>query len=171
MADYFATGGIFEYRGRMAVVSGDTGYCPSIVKQSQNVDLLVHEACACHLIEQMRGVMADASTPETDRLERMMEDLSQPNVHAAPEVVMRTAAEANVKHLAYTHIVPPMRNPLIRRMWQSNIKPDPDWKGDWTVGEDGMHFAFPDGREGNDSMVTVCFKIDGFCTNNDGFSV
>ena len=24
-------------------VSGDTGYCPSIVKQSQDVDLLVHE--------------------------------------------------------------------------------------------------------------------------------
>lgn len=143
----------FEYRGRTAVVSGDTGYCPSIVKQSQDVDILVHEACACHLIDRARDLLQAQDTPETDRLDHMMMDLSQPNVHTSPDIVMSIAAEANVRHLAYTHIVPPMRNPLLRRMWSSVIKPDPGWKGTYTIGEDGDHFAFPGGVP--DSMVRM----------------
>jgi ribonuclease Z len=97
----------FEYKGRTVVISGDTGHCPSIVKQSAGVDLLVHEACACHQVERMIDLQEAAGNTKNVKL---LTDLSQPDTHTSPEIVMDIAKEANVKHLAYTHIVPPMRN-------------------------------------------------------------
>merc|ERR1712032_373009 len=129
----------FDYKGRTAVVSGDTGYCPSIVSQSRGIDILVHEACACHLIQRAVNMNKNAGNL---RLAKFLTDLSQPNVHTSPEIVMRIAKEADVKFLAYTHIVPPMRNQLIRRMWLSGIDSS-GWRGKYTIGEDGMHFALP----------------------------
>ena len=123
----------FEYKGRTAVVTGDTGYCPSVVKQAAGVDLLVHEACACHLIRRAIAMQEEAGNK---RLVRMMTDLSQPNVHTDPAIVMDVAKEAKVKHLAYTHIVPPMRNVVLRRLWASNIDAS-GFDGSYTIGEDG----------------------------------
>lgn len=129
----------FEYRGRTAVVSGDTAYCPSVVRQARGADLLVHEACACGLVERMKSLVGAAGER---RMQQLLTDLSQPNVHTTPALVMRVAREAGVRHLAYTHIVPPMRNLLVRRMWEAEID-TAGFKGGYTVGEDGMHFALP----------------------------
>ena len=143
--------------GLFRQVSGDTGYCPSIVHQSQDIDLLVHEACACHLID--RGIAMQKSMGN-DRLVKMMTDLSQPNVHSSPETVMGIAKEANVRHLAYTHIVPPMRNLLLRKWWAINIDSS-NWDGDYTIGEDGMHFCFPCTKSKDGGKMIMIDKTSG----------
>src|SRR5699024_4736941 len=67
------------------VVTGDTGYSPSLVKLSQGAHTIVHE---CFLGErELPGPLNQIS-----------------NIHSTPEVAARTAAEANASRLVLTHV-------------------------------------------------------------------
>ncbi len=49
------------------------------------------------------------------------------------------AQEAGVAHLVLTHLVPPPRNFILRRLFTSDAKEA--FRGEVTLGEDGMRFA------------------------------
>jgi len=64
--------------------------------------------------------------------------------HTTPEECIELARDANATHLAFTHIVPPMRNPIIKRMWSQGLRAKAKgWCGSYSIGEDGMHFQLP----------------------------
>lgn len=138
----------FYYRGRSVVVSGDTAKCASVVHQSRGADLLVHEACACHLLERASKAMADMGNARRARLAQDVIDY-----HAAPQEIVDICKETGVQHLAFTHIVPPIRNIAMRQMWLQGLDTS-GWDGNFVVGEDGMHFSLPEGPSTDVTMAS-----------------
>jgi ribonuclease Z len=103
-----------DYKNRSIVISGDASPSPSLVRVSQNADLLIHEALSPELV----GIM------EAGLNERGMNGVAQifhdiPDYHTAPAAAADMANEANVGALALTHLIPPlpvtiMEGPFLR---------------------------------------------------------
>jgi len=101
-----AVGYRFDYGGRSLVITGDTIKSKEIERMSQGVDLLVHEALAAH----MGGLMAAAAKEGgAARRVKIMNDIL--DYHATPVDAAETAEAAEVRHLLFYHIVPPLLFP------------------------------------------------------------
>ncbi|MGA7397830.1 MAG: MBL fold metallo-hydrolase, partial [Solirubrobacterales bacterium] len=98
-----AVGFRFDYKGRSAVISGDTVYAPPLVKASKGADLLVHDALSRGLLKLVEDAAGNAGL---DKRQQILADIW--DYHATPQEAARAAAEAGVGALALTHIVPPL---------------------------------------------------------------
>jgi ribonuclease Z len=78
----------FEYRGRVAVLSGDTRYHPNVVKYGKDADLLIHEVGA-----------ADPELLKDPSLKRILDH------HSTPQDAGRVFEQTRPKLAAYTHLV------------------------------------------------------------------
>ena len=135
----------FEYRGRSVVVSGDTRYHPPLALAAQGVDVLVHEAQSQHLV-QLIGEAA-ARTGDS-RLAQTMADIQ--HYHTDPLDAARIANQAHVRLLVYTHLDPPVSNPLLYRMFYRGVN---NIRGSgWISGQDGTLINLPVGS--NDVAIT-----------------
>ena len=92
-----------EYKGKSAVISGDTRKCENLVKHSAGADVLVHEAIAGNL-----SLMAARRLKERGllRLADMAEDAIEYHTLAVDAVSI--ARQAGVKKLVFTHLAPPV---------------------------------------------------------------
>jgi ribonuclease Z len=127
-----AVGYKFEYKGRSVVISGDTVYSESVLKQSKQVDLLVHEALSVELVNLINKYGDNTAS-------KVAHDIV--SYHASPEDVARIANEASVKQLVYSHIIPPVNSRYLESYFVKNAKKI--YKGDMTLGNDGMIFSMP----------------------------
>lgn len=98
-----AVGYRFDYRGRSAVISGDTIYAPTLVRAAAGADLLVHDALSPELLKLVEDAAADAGQSVRSRI---LADV--PDYHATAPDAANAAREAGVGALAITHIVPPL---------------------------------------------------------------
>ena len=98
-----AVGYRFDYQGRSIVVSGDTGKSANLVRMSQGVDLLVHEAMSPRLVDVLEET-ARASGREP--VVQIFRDLR--SFHTAPSDAADEASQARVHALALTHFIPPV---------------------------------------------------------------
>lgn len=123
-----AMGYRFEYRGQVAVVSGDTRPVPRMVEMAAGADVLVHEAMNRRLIELARR-QAD------DRMQAMMTEMME--YHSEVLEVAEIAAQARVKKLVLTHLVPGLPpNPAADRLFTQGMRRI--YRGWLRVGRDGM---------------------------------
>lgn len=76
-----------DYRGRSAVISGDTSYSSAVVAHARGADLLVHEIAAA----------SDALQRANPRLVRVL------NYHSTPEELARVVREAKPRMTALVH--------------------------------------------------------------------
>lgn len=135
-----AVGYRFDYQGRSVVITGDTVRTPSVVAIAQGADLLVHEALQPTLLRLITNEMQHKGL---GHLQQILSDIE--NYHTTPEEAAQQANAAQVKHLVFNHIVPPMPLPYGY----------PAFIGDAgkyfappiTVGEDGMLFSMPAGSD------------------------
>ena len=132
-----AVGYRFSYKGRSLLISGDTVKSKNIEQFAKDVDLLVHEALAPNLVGMMNTAAKNINNPI---LERITHDIL--DYHASPSDAAETARDANVGHLLYYHIVPPLIVP-----GQSQLFLDGAEKifKSHTIGVDGMDFSMPAG--------------------------
>ena len=87
-------------------VSGDTSLSPVLVRVAAGCDLLVHEG----LQPRLTRIVGRAAAEKGNRaLAKVMADIE--SYHAAPEAVADEAADAGVKALAFTHVIPPLLVP------------------------------------------------------------
>ncbi|RJP80289.1 MAG: MBL fold metallo-hydrolase [Desulfobacteraceae bacterium] len=133
-----AVGYRFDYKGRSLVISGDTVYSKSLLKHAKGVDLLIHDALSPWMIEIMRD---QAHLSPVRSLKKIAADI--PSYHASPEDAAKIAGEADVKHLVYNHIIPPIPNPMLNSLFLGDAKKY--YKGPITMGVDGMLFSLPSG--------------------------
>jgi ribonuclease Z len=98
-----AVGYRFDYRGRSAVISGDTVPAPALVRVAQGADLLLHDALSPRLLKLVEDA-AGAAGQQMRR--RILADV--PDYHATAPQAADAAREARVGALAITHIVPPL---------------------------------------------------------------
>lgn len=98
-----AVGFRFDYKGRSAVISGDTAYTKNLVEASHGADLLLHDALSPELVKLVEDAASKAG-----RLTRQTVFADIPSYHASPAQAADAAREAGVGALALTHIVPPL---------------------------------------------------------------
>jgi len=139
-----AVGYRFDYQGRSALISGDTKPSPVLRRHAQGVDLLVHEALASELV----GVLTEAAEDVgNERLAIITRDIL--DYHTSPVEAAQIAADADVGHLLFTHIVPQLPVALLERQFLKGV--DAVYDGPATVGEDGIWVALP----ANSADITV----------------
>jgi ribonuclease Z len=129
----------FSYKGRTLLISGDTVKSANIEKFAKNIDLLVHEALAPNLVTMMNEV---AHKTGNTVMEHITHDIL--NYHASPVEAAETARDANVGHLVYYHIVPPLVIPGQKALYLNGA--DKIFKN-YTIGEDGVAFSLPAGSK------------------------
>lgn len=117
-----------EYRGRVAVVSGDTRYNENVVRYGRNADLLIHEVA-----------MARPELLVIPHIQRIL------NHHTSPQEAGRVFARTTPKLAVFTHLVmlasettsPPCVEELITATRET-------YAGPLEVGEDLMSFHIRD---------------------------
>lgn len=133
-----AVGYVIEYKGRRAVISGDTGITAAVEQASRDADLLVHEALSVRLVGLQK---AAAERTGRANLAKIFGDIT--DYHADPEAVAGLAERARVRYLLLTHIVPPLplralEGPFLgesRRIFRGPVR----------VGRDGDVISLPAG--------------------------
>ncbi|MAG33701.1 MAG: hypothetical protein CL908_22715 [Deltaproteobacteria bacterium] len=133
-----AVGYRFDYAGRSLVISGDTIKTPELERISQGVDLLVHEALAAQLVSIITEAAREAGDTPRAKMTRDILDY-----HATPIDAAETAAAADVGHLLYYHVVPPLVLPGMAAAFLDGV--DEVYSGDFTLGQDGTHITLPAG--------------------------
>jgi ribonuclease Z len=135
-----AVGYRFDYKGRSLVISGDTRSAQTMIRQSQGVDLLIHEALQPTMV---RLLQETAQKKGRSNLARIMGDI--PQYHTSPEEAARMAAQAGVRHLLLTHLVPPLPVADLKPAFLGEARHY--FKGPITIGEDGLLFSLPAGSQ------------------------
>lgn len=98
-----AVGYRFDYRGRSAVISGDTIYTQGLIRVARGADLLLHDALSPQLLKLVEQAAGDAGQ---QMRRRILADVA--DYHASAPQAADAAREAGVGALAITHIVPPL---------------------------------------------------------------
>ena len=130
-----AVGYLFTYKGRTALITGDTDKSAVIEQHAKGVDLLVHEALAPNLVMMMNAAAARNGNAV---MEKITVDIL--DYHASPKEAAETARDAGVGHLLYYHIVPPLVFPGQELLFLDGAE---DIFPDYTVGQDGVSFSLP----------------------------
>ncbi len=140
-----AVGYKFEYGSRSVVISGDTAYSANLEHFAQNVDLLVHEGLSPELV----GIVGAAATSAARaNVAKIMSDIL--SYHAAPIEVAQIAATAQVEHLLFYHVIPPLLVPGSEAAFLRGV--DAIYHGGVTLGRDGTQITLP--RDSTDIVVS-----------------
>ncbi len=116
----------FDARDRSVVISGDTAYAPEMAKFARGADVLVHE------VMYLPGV--EALVRRLPNARRLREHLMA--AHTLPEDVGKIAAEAEVKTLVLSHLVPGDDASITDEQWSEGVRKY--FKGRIIVGKDLM---------------------------------
>ena len=125
----------FSYKGRSLLISGDTVKSPAIEKHSAGIDLLVHEALSTTLVVLMAESAARSGNPLREKIFNDIHDY-----HTTPVEAAEIARDANVGHLVYYHVVPPLIAPGMEAIWLEGVD---DVFSDFTVSQDGTSISLP----------------------------
>ena len=130
-----AVGYRFTYKDRSLLISGDSAKSANIQHFAQGVDLLVHEALAPNLVGMMNQAAGKVGNAV---MEKVTFDI--PDYHASPVQAAATARDANVGHLLYYHIVPPLIAPGQEALFLDGAD---KVFANYTIGQDGVEFSLP----------------------------
>jgi ribonuclease Z len=133
-----AVGYRFEYGGRTVVISGDTAKSANLELFAHNVDLLVHEALSPELVGILGKAAGEAGRANVAQI---MGDIL--NYHTAPIEVAQIAAAANVRHLLFYHVIPPLLVPGVEAAFLKGVADI--YHGPVTLGRDGTQITLPQG--------------------------
>jgi ribonuclease Z len=122
-----------EYRGKIAVITGDTVKTENLVKHCENADILFSEAIS---YEMLNNVVSGAKRHKLDRIAKILTDIQ--NYHMEPVVAATVAKEAKVKKLVFTHVTPPLPNEKLVELYLKGVSDI--YKGEVILGKDCMKF-------------------------------
>lgn len=135
-----AVGYRFDYKGRSAVLSGDTTPSPVVEAQARGADLLVHEALSIDLVNRQQ---AAAQAAGRTNLARIFADIT--DYHTTPEQAAQLAERAGVKFLLLNHIVPPLPVRALEGPFLGEARDQ--FSGSLKIGRDGDLISLPAGTE------------------------
>jgi ribonuclease Z len=118
----------------MVVISGDTKKTANLVRNSQNADILISNGLSFKLMGMASKTAAENNRP---RIAKITQDVM--DYQLDPRQAGEIAQAAAVKTLVFNHIVPPVENWFIKRMFLDGV--DDIFKGKVIMGEDGMSFS------------------------------
>jgi ribonuclease BN (tRNA processing enzyme) len=125
LVDHYTVKPAFAYRfdtaHRSIVISGDTTFSPALIKLARGADLLIHEAMYLPAIDQLAGENAPSLREHLIRS------------HSTTEQVGQVAAQAGVKKLVLSHLVPAFPS-ITDAMWLEGVRKH--FNGEAIVGRD-----------------------------------
>ena len=110
------------------------------------MDLLVHEALSPELVATMNRASQKAGNAIA---EKVTADI--PDYHATPVEAAEIAETANVGHLMYYHIVPPLLVPGMEAAFLAGV--DDVYQGPTNVGVDGSYISLPANSDAIESGI------------------
>ncbi|HXT64614.1 MAG TPA: MBL fold metallo-hydrolase [Pyrinomonadaceae bacterium] len=116
----------FDAKDRSIVISGDTSYAPELAEFAKGADVLIHEAMYLPALEKLIRQAPDATKLRQHLLAS----------HTATEDVGRIAAQAGVKMLVLTHLVPGNDPSITDAQWTEGVRKH--FTGRIVVGKDLM---------------------------------
>lgn len=133
-----AVGYRIDYRGRSALISGDTVKSANLAQFAKGVDLLVHEALSTELVDM---IAESAKQAGATNIEQISHDIL--NYHTTPVEAAQIAQVAGARHLLFYHLVPVL--PL-RRLEPIFLRGVSDaYEGGVTIGRDRLWVNLPAG--------------------------
>lgn len=123
----------FEARGRSFVISGDTAYSTGLVALAKSADVLVCEAMDVPAMRKAFDGMVTRGM-YTDNPEGVWRHIVA--AHTPLEDAGRMAAEAGVRTLVLTHIIPGALDPLPDENYLAQVRKT--FRGDIVVGRDQL---------------------------------
>ena len=136
-----AVGYRFDYRGRSAVISGDTVYAPALVRAAQGADLLLHDALSTRLLKLVEDAVGDAGQ---QMRRRILADV--PDYHATAPQAADAARDAGVGALAITHVIPPLPLKGLEEVFLADSRDH--FSGDLWLARDGDLYSLHAGGSG-----------------------
>lgn len=133
-----AVGYRIRYKDRTVVLSGDTKKTASVARESQGVDLLVHEALSPVLLSILENGFSAAGRKN---LSKIMHDVL--NYHTSPEEAAEIAQGAGVRALVLNHIVPPLPSSGLHPAFLERA--GQIYSGPLRIGADGDWYTLPAG--------------------------
>lgn len=131
-----AVGYLFIYKGRRAVISGDTAPSARLEAAARNADLLVHEGLSPEMVGRMRDIaLAEGRTNAAHILHDIV------SYHTAPEAAAAIAERAHVRYLLFTHVIPPLPAPPLETAFLGRSRSI--FHGPVRVGRDGDFISLP----------------------------
>ncbi|MFN4025237.1 MAG: MBL fold metallo-hydrolase [Hyphomonas sp.] len=127
-----------DYKGRSAVISGDTIYSENLVRMAADTDILFHEALHPGMVAEMSKAAGSAGAAP---LSKVFADIL--DYHASPVDAARAAEEAGAGHLVLYHIVPPLPSKLLHPVFLDGTRSA--YGGPIEIGEDGSVYSLPAG--------------------------
>lgn len=125
-----------DYKGRSAVISGDTVYSDNLVRVAEGADILFHEALNPEMVAAMSQAAGEAGAAP---LSKVFADIL--DYHASPVDAARAAEAAGVERLVIYHIVPPLPSKLLYPVFLKGT--GAAYAGRIDVGEDGTLYSLP----------------------------
>ncbi|MCA1584149.1 MAG: MBL fold metallo-hydrolase [Acidobacteria bacterium] len=114
----------FDAPDRSIVISGDTNRAESLIRLARGADVLVHEALFVPAVDRLVARVPNATTLKQHIIDS----------HTAVEECGRVAAEAGVKMLVLSHLVPPDDPAVTDDMWVDAARRY--FKGEVVLGSD-----------------------------------
>lgn len=125
-----------DYKGRSAVISGDTVYSENLISVAEGADILFHEALHPEMVAAMSAAAGEAGAAS---LSKVFADIL--DYHASPVEAAEAAQSAGVGRLVLYHIVPPLPSKLLHPYFQEGT--DKAFSGPVDVAEDGLLYSLP----------------------------
>lgn len=135
-----AVGYRIDYKGRSAVISGDTVKSSSLQKHAEDVDVLVHEGLDAKVVSRMSRAAGGLGNR---RIMKITKDIL--DYHTTPVEAAEIARDANVGHLVYYHIVPPMLVSTMEAVFLMGV--DEVFDGPVTLSRDGTIISLEVGSD------------------------
>jgi len=130
---------LFRYKGRSALISGDTSKSDNLEHFAKGVDLLVHEGLSPGLVQQMNRAATRAGN---EIIAKITTDI--PDYHTTPVEAAEIARDAGVGHLLFYHVVPATPIPGLEAAWLDGVD---EVFANYTLGVDGTGFSLPAGSK------------------------
>lgn len=131
-----AVGYRFDYKGRSVVISGDTVKSAIVAKFATDTDVLIHEALSKELVNMINNRAAQIGR---NNIATIAHDIL--DYHTTPVEAAETAQEAQVGHLLFNHIVPPLPIQPLENVFVKGV--DEVFDGEFTIGKDGTFVTLP----------------------------
>lgn len=131
-----AVGYRFDYEGRSVFITGDTAKSPNVVAAAENVDVLIHDAMAHHMVHSMEQIAGEMGR---ERQQHIAHDI--PDYHASVVEAAEVANEAHAKLLVLYHLVPPPQNFVTESVFLRGLDEVRD--SDVIVSSDGLLIDLP----------------------------
>ncbi len=129
-----------DFEDRSLTISGDSIKHPNIIEFSKNVDVLVHEALNPMMVKGLEKRFNEMGNKLATKL---MGDIL--DYHTSPLEAAETANEAKAELLVLTHIVPPLPNTLVERIF---LREALEIRKKGTIlAFDGLHLRLPLGEK------------------------